>query len=164
VVSPLDFYDYPYSHSLLAAFIWSGLFAAFYYMRRRSRRNALVLGAIVMIHWLFDALSHRPDLQLVPGSDVRVGLGLWNSMAATFLVEAGLFVAAVALYARSTKAIDAIGRYAFWSLVILLIVLYFSSLAGPPPPDATTLSVVSFSQWLFIAWGYWINAHRRTGT
>ena len=27
--------------------------------------------------------THRPDLQLVPWSPVRVGLGLWNSVPAT---------------------------------------------------------------------------------
>ena len=54
-------------------------------------REALVLALLVLSHWFLDALVHRPDLPLVPFGDVRVGLGLWNWMAATLLVEGTVF-------------------------------------------------------------------------
>ena len=79
VFTPLDFYDYPISHSLLAVLGWSLGFGLLYYAVQRSGRNALILGALVLSHWVLDFISHRPDLPLIPGMETRVGLGLWNS-------------------------------------------------------------------------------------
>src|SRR5262250_1005038 len=44
-VTPLDLYDYPYSHSLVATIGWSALVAAVYYALRRDRRAAWVIAA-----------------------------------------------------------------------------------------------------------------------
>ena len=81
-VTPLDFYDYPWSHSLLMAVVWSVLFGAIYFALRRDARGASILGAGVLSHWVLDFVTHRPDLPLYPGGP-KVGLGIWNSMAAT---------------------------------------------------------------------------------
>lgn len=159
-VSPLDFSSYPFSHSLLAAILLSVAFGMIYYSVRRSRRGAWVLAALVLLHWVLDLISHPPDLQLFPGSGVRVGLGLWHSVAATIVIEGGLFAAGLLIYTRSTKPIDRKGSYGFWLFLLLLIVLYAGNLFGPPPPDPHTLAWVSFSQWIFIAWAYWFDAHR----
>jgi hypothetical protein len=43
-VSPLDFYDYPISHSLLMAAVWSAVVGGTYYRARRYGRGALVVG------------------------------------------------------------------------------------------------------------------------
>jgi hypothetical protein len=91
VFTPLDFYDYPISHSLLAVLGWAAGFGVVYYAVRRSGRNALILGALVLSHWVLDFISHRPDLPLIPGMETRVGLGLWNSFAASVMVETALF-------------------------------------------------------------------------
>jgi len=86
-VSPLDFTDYPISHSLLMATVWAILFGGTYYILRRTAQSALVVGTAVLSHWLLDFIVHRPDLQLYPGSEVRVDLGLWNSWAASIAME-----------------------------------------------------------------------------
>ena len=65
--TPLDFYDYPVSHSLLTGIGWAIVFGAVYYAIRRSARNAWILAACVLSHWLLDLIVHRPDLPLVPG-------------------------------------------------------------------------------------------------
>ena len=64
----------PYSDGL-----WG--FGLLYYAVQRSGRNALILGALVLSHWVLDFISHRPDLPLIPGMETRVGLGLWNSLS-----------------------------------------------------------------------------------
>jgi membrane-bound metal-dependent hydrolase YbcI (DUF457 family) len=158
-VVPLDFEHYPISHSLFAVVGWALLFGAVYFLIRRDRRTSLVLGLAVLSHWLLDWLTHRPDLPLFPGS-ARVGLGLWQSLPATLIVELGLFVAGVALYRHATRAADRIGRWALWSLVTLLVVIYAANLFGAPPPDATAIGWVGQAQWLLIAWGYWLDRHR----
>jgi membrane-bound metal-dependent hydrolase YbcI (DUF457 family) len=158
-VVPLDFEHYPVSHSLFAVVGWALLFGTVYFLMRRDRRTSLVLGVAVLSHWLLDWLTHRPDLPLYPGG-ARVGLGLWQSLPATLLVELGLFAVGVTLYQRSTRAADRTGRWALWSLVTLLVVIYAGNLFGTPPPDATAIGWVGQAQWLLIAWGYWLDRHR----
>jgi hypothetical protein len=164
VVTPLDFYNYPITHSLLGAVGWSIVLGLIYFAARRNSRGAWIVGACVLSHWALDALSHRPDLLLVPGGSTRVGLGLWNSLWGTVLVEGGIFAAGVILYGRLTDARDRVGRYAFWSLVVLLAAIYALNLAGPPPPGAFEIALVGLAGWLFVPWAYWIDRHRRPTT
>ena len=44
-----------------------------------TRGEPSACGSSLISHWMLDALSHRPDLPLYPGSSTYVGLGLWNS-------------------------------------------------------------------------------------
>src|SRR5205823_6358437 len=77
--NPLDLYDMPLTHSLLAALAWSGLAAAVTYAAmQRDPRAAMVVGLAVLSHWLLDLIVHRPDLTLAGESTAHVGLGLWN--------------------------------------------------------------------------------------
>ena len=159
-VTPLDFTDYPITHSLIATLIWASLFAAAYFLLRKYPKGAWVCGAAVISHWVLDLLSHRPDLPLVPGGATRVGLGLWNSLPATLLVELGIFVIGVWLYIRSTRPLDRTGTLALWSLVGFLLVIYFSNIFGPPPPSVIAIAVVGHAGWLLVIWAYWIDRHR----
>lgn len=159
--TPLDFVSYPYSHSLLALLVWGALFAGIHWAVRRGRlAPALVIAAVVVSHWLLDVLSHRPDMPLAFGVGPLLGLGLWNSIPATVVVEAGLFAAGVALYARATRPLDRIGSAGLWSLVAFLMVVYVANLLGPPPPSPEAVAWVAQSIWLLVAWGYWLDRHR----
>ena len=159
-VTPLDFTDYPISHSLLLSLVWASLFGAIYLFLRRYSKGAWICGAAVLSHWLLDLLTHRPDLPLAPGSDARFGLGLWNSLPATLVVELGIFTVGLWLYLRTTRALDRFGSIALWSLVGFLLVVYFSNLFGPPPPNVTALAWVGQAQWLLVIWAFWIDRHR----
>lgn len=159
-VTPLVFEHYPLSHSLLAALLWAAALAGGHALLRRDARSALVLGALVASHWLLDAIVHVPDLPLAPGSPLQAGLGLWQSTAATLAVEVPLFALGVWLYARSTRARDAVGRWGLVGLVALLLVIYAGNLLGPPPPDVRAIAWVGQSQWLLVGLGYWVDGHR----
>ena len=111
--TPLDFESYPWSHSLLMAALWSIVAAAAYWAAKRYRRGALVIGLAVFSHWLLDFITHRPDLPLYPGSRVYAGLGLWNSVPATIIVEGAIFALGVWLYAASTRSKDKYGSGGF---------------------------------------------------
>jgi len=52
---------------------------------------------------VLDFVSHRPDMPLYPGGGERLGLGLWQSLPATFAVRGLMFAAGIALYMQSTK-------------------------------------------------------------
>jgi FtsH-binding integral membrane protein len=161
VVTPLDFEHYPVSHSLLAVVGWGVLLAGIYFLVARDRRGSMVVGLVVASHWLLDFLVHRPDLPLYPGG-VRVGLGIWQSLPATLVMELGLFGVGLFLYRRVTEARDAIGHWALWALAVLLVAIYAGNLSGPPPPSATAIAWVGQTQWLLVVWGYWIDRHRKT--
>ena len=77
VVTPMDFISYPWSHSLLMSAVWGALFGGLYYLLAKDRRGALVLALLVVSHWLLDFVTHRPDLPLMPGESVKLGLGLY---------------------------------------------------------------------------------------
>lgn len=157
--TPLDFVHYPWTHSLAAALVWSFLFGAF--CLKLGKRAALILGALVFSHWGLDAISHRPDLPLWPGSGTLIGFGLWNSVAATLAVELTLFAAGVWIYVRSAPARDRIGSAAFWSLIGVLLLAYAGNAFGPPPPNVQAIAIAGIAGGvLFTAWAWWIDCHR----
>ncbi len=160
----LHFTSYPYSHSLVAAIFWSLVFAIVYYFIKKNLRVSVVLGALVFSHWVLDLIVHVPDLPLIPGSEIKVGLGLWNSTAWTIIVEGIIFVFGILLYVRSTRAKNLWGNIALWSLIIFLVFAYIMNLISPPPPSVTALGIVGLSQWLIIAWAYWADKNRERAT
>ena len=163
-VTPLDFLSYPLSHSLLADLGWACLFAGIYKLVKRDSRGAVCLWFVLFSHWLLDALSHRPDLPLYPGSSTYVGLGLWNSRGWTFLVESAIFALGATLYRRTTRPRDRIGSYAFRSFIALLFLIYLINIFGPPPPSERAIANAALGMWLFVVWAYWLDRHRRVGS
>lgn len=159
-VSPFYFSQYPLSHSLLADFGWATLLAGLYLVLRKNRRGSLWVWLCVMSHWLLDAISHRPDLPLYPGGMRLVGLGLWNSLAGTLVVEGAMFAVGVILYNRTTHARDKIGDFAYKSFIALLVFFYLASVLGPPPPSVRSVEIAGLFGWLLVAWAYWIDRHR----
>jgi hypothetical protein len=157
--TPLDFVHYPWTHSLAAALVWSFLFGAF--SLKFGKRAALVLGLLVFSHWVLDAISHRPDLPLWPGSHTMIGLGLWNSVPATLAVELAMFFAGVWIYAHSSRARDRAGHLAFWGLIAFLLIAYAGNAFGPPPPSVQAIAIAGVvGSVLFTLWAWWADRHR----
>jgi hypothetical protein len=95
----------------------------------------------------------------------KYGLGLWNSLPGTILVEGGLFAAGFWYYLKSTKALDSVGRFALWAFGGVLIAIYVASLVMTPPGDPNKVSFIAViqltSQLLLVAGAYWIDDHRK---
>ena len=152
--------DYPYSHSLFALTVWGALLGYLYRAKTGDKRAALVIGLLVVSHWVLDFVTHRPDIQLYPGG-ARLGLGLWNSPTATVIVESVMLITGVAIYARVTRARDAIGRWGLWGLIALLAASYYSSLFTPTPIDIRALAIGGiFFELVFVAVAWWVDRHR----
>lgn len=161
-VTPLDFESYPWSHSLLAMGVLAGLFAAIHYLKKRHLRTAILLAGLVLSHWVLDVLTHRPDMPVTPWSPDKLGLGLWNSVAGTVVVESLLFAAGIALALKATRARDGIGRWGFVGLVLLLSLIYVANLLGPPPPGPKAIGIASLALMLVLfPLVAWIDRHRR---
>ena len=155
----LAFDSYPWSHSLLLVGGWSGLATLFGRAVFRSWRVGVVLGLLVLSHWFLDVVTHRPDLPLWPEGPV-IGLGLWNSIPATILVEGSLFVLGIWLYLGSSSARDRIGRWAFAALITFTGLMWISQPWSPLPPSAAAVAWGALILWLLPAWAHWIERHR----
>lgn len=159
VVTPLDFYDYPVSHSLLGLVLWGCVLAILYWVFRRSRAGAAVLAAGVVSHWILDVFMHRPDMPLGPDGPFY-GMRLWDSLPLTVVAEALVFGLGAAVYLKTTRAVDRTGTWALWSLLALLAVIWIASVLGPPPSATRAVAYSGLALWLFVPWGWWIDRHR----
>jgi len=160
VVTPLDFYDYPITHSLIGAIGWSVMFGILYYFRRKLPKESFIVGGVVFSHWILDLITHRPDLPLFNNESVKFGLGLWNSFSGTLVVEFGLFAIGSYLYFTSTTAKNKTGTYALIALIVFLIIMHLGNLFGPPPPNVNMIAVAGNAMWLFVLWAWWIDKNR----
>ena len=155
----LAFDSYPISHSLLTDAGWALGLAAAYWGITKYARGAVVIAIGVISHWVLDAVSHRPDMPLYPGGPL-VGLGLWNSIPGTLLVESVMFAGGLWLYVRTTKARDRVGSSVMWIFVAFLLVIYVANAFGSPPPNPRAIAWLGLAQWVIPFWAAWFDRHR----
>jgi len=158
--TPLEFLSYPWSHSLLMSLLWASAFALIYHAATRYRAGSVAVWIGVNSHWILDWISHAPDMPIYP-SGPRLGLGLWNSIPGTMIVELLMFAVGVGLYVHTTRARDRVGRYALLGYVILLLLAYVSDRFSDPPSSVN--QVVWFgilAECIVIPWAWWFDRHR----
>jgi hypothetical protein len=158
--NPLVFDSYPWSHSLIMACVWGLCAAGVARWLGMPNGVAGLIGVVVVSHWILDWVSHAPDLPLWPGQSPRLGLGLWNSVFGTLLVEGGIFLIGIAIYVRATRPVDRIGSAGLWTFLVVSAAMWASSPWAPPPPSPQTLAWFSFGAWLLVAWAGWSDRHR----
>jgi hypothetical protein len=139
--NPLDLYYMPYTHSLIAALLWSA--AAFAIgrtvWRRSGRSAAFLLAAAVFSHWVLDFIVHRPDLPLYDNT-AKVGLGLWDVPAVALALEVASLFGGMYLYFRSAGLVRRALIVAF-GVVMLAIQAYV--FFGPPPASDTAAAATA---------------------
>ena len=159
-VTPFDFYDYPISHSLFGAVGWSIAIGFGYLAARHYRRGAWIVGLGVFSHWILDWVVHRPDLPLWPGGSGRYGLGLWNSLPITLIVESTVFLTGLWIYLRETRSKDRVGTWGLISLIAFLILTWMGAMFGPLPPSSNASAWSGLALWLLPPWAAWADRHR----
>lgn len=160
-VTPLNFFYYPFSHSLFAAIFWSVVVGGIYFLKTTQKKTSLVLGFGVLSHWLLDLLVHRPDLPIgISPSSHYLGLGIWNSLPWTVVFELIFFIAGLYVYIKNTTPKDKKGQYGVWVLGLLLLVTYAGAIFGPPPPSEKVIALSANAQWLYVLLSFWVDKHR----
>ena len=150
--NPLDLYYMPYTHSLVAALVWSAIAAGVYLARGRGTRPALVLGAAVLSHWVLDFVVHRPDLPLV-GNTTKVGLGLWNLPVTAFALEVLLLFGGMWLY----FTVSASRRMPIVIFGLAMFVVQAAIFFGPPPPSDKAAAAMALGAYaLYAAIAAWL--------
>lgn len=158
--TPLEFISYPYSHSLLTLTVFGAIFGWIAGRRAsrvgeaRSRDAFVVVMALVISHWVLDVITHIPDMPLYPGGP-RFGLGLWNSVPGTLVVETVLFALGVWIYTRATRARDTVGRWAFAGVTAFLFIGFIVNANGSPPPSVTALWIMALALGALTLWLAW---------
>lgn len=159
--NPLDLYYMPYTHSLVAALLWSCVagFAYQFFARPARRQASVVVGFAVFSHWILDFVVHRPDLPLY-GNSAKVGLGLWNAPALAFGLEAALLFAGVWLCLRGRLA------RSFWTLVfgVLMLAIQAYVFFGPPPTSDRAAASTALIAYAIFATAIWWLQDRRAVT
>ena len=136
--NPLDLYYMPFTHSLLAALVWSaGAFVLY---------RALVVAAAVFSHWVLDLLVHRADLPLYDDS-AKVGLGLWDFPAVALGLEATFLFGGLWLYFR-TGVTRRAGMLIFAVSILAVQVFVFF---GPPPASDRAAALTALGSYLVFA-------------
>ena len=156
--NPFDLYYMPYTHSLVAAILWSCVAAALYRLvlpTARGRASVLV-GVAVFSHWALDLIVHVPDLPLYDNS-MKVGFGLWNAPAVAFGLEAILLFGGLWLYLRGRLARSR-ATLAF-GVVMLAVQAY--AFFGPPPTSDHAFAVTALALYAIFAGAIWWLEDRR---
>ena len=164
--SPLDLYDMPYTHSLIAVLGWSlvvyGLYRRLGPGDRNSWRPAALVAFAVFSHWLLDLLVHRPDLPLWDDT-IKVGLGLWYHAKVTFIVEVGALGVTMYLWYRAIR-----GSVPGWRLLVLFGILAASqaySNFGPVAKSTTQFAAMCLGFYFgFALLSHWCDAPRVRAT
>lgn len=146
--SPLEFLDYPITHSLVAGIGWAAAMALVYYSLPTTNvthhwRASLIVGLAVLSHWPLDVIAHTADLPITTSGSTRVGLGLWRSVPLTLAVELGLLAIGVALYATLRSRRHPVRPLRLATLVTVIVALYLSSFLGTPPADMRVIGALA---------------------
>ena len=161
----LTFDSYPWSHSLLMLMVWGLLLGAGYYAVTHYRAGAVILFVGVLSHWVLDVVTHVQDMPIAPGVATKIGLGLWQSVVGTMVIEGAMFVAGVWLYTTGTLAPGKVGRWGWWGYVALLVVSYLSALVTPPPPSVPAIGWLAIiMSAVMVVWAWWLDRHRTAVT
>jgi membrane-bound metal-dependent hydrolase YbcI (DUF457 family) len=141
--NPLDLYDMPYSHSVVATLCWSMIFALLWRLYRGARTPSewWIVALAVGSHFVGDLVVHVRDLPWLGTNGAKLGFGLWRHRELALLVEASSFVGAAWYWRRSPSA------RGFWTtltLSVMTIVLVASFyLPAPPSPKLIALTALA---------------------
>jgi hypothetical protein len=149
--SMLDSYFHPYSHSLIAAILWS-VVAAIAYKTVCSRHGclyrkyaALIVGLAVFSHWVLDLIAHPRDLAIYDDT-CKVGFGLWNYRDPEFALEIALLGVGIMLY-LTRNAMPAIRKGAVIAFGVALVVIQVGDTYVPRNP--LTDKATAMGVWIF---------------
>ncbi len=112
-----------WDHSIAMAAVWSVIFGGLVYLSTRRDPRAGVVGALAAFsHVVVDVLVHNGDIALWPGSSAHLGLFLWRDHPLlSYLLEAGLDIAAAAYFVARGRAAGDRGARLAWPVALLLL-------------------------------------------
>jgi hypothetical protein len=154
---PVDLYYMPYTHSLVGSAAWAAgaaLVTALIVPAGRRAVDAVLVGLLVLSHWVLDLIVHRHDLPLVHDAGEKLGFALWNHPAVVVPLELGLLLGSFALFLAATKPRGA-GRAAPWLVIGVLVAVQAINWFTPPTSDQIAFTVLGLGAYLALAGLAW---------
>jgi hypothetical protein len=152
--NPLDLYDMPYSHGLLATVVWSVGFALLWRAFRPPQRRgveALIVGLAVASHFALDLVVHVPDLPVVSTHGMKWGFGLWRHRELAVLVECAIFVVAALIWSQPRANRGLRASIVLSAMTALLVASYYI----PPPPTPAMMIISGLAIYAACALAAW---------
>lgn len=140
------FIDYPISHSLVGMIV-AGIGAGIVYYSWPTRdttrhwQASVVIGLMVVSHYLLDVIVHLPDLPLVGDDSPKLGLGLWNHFGLSVALELVVLAAGTVAYTTLRSRRHPVRPIRLAIVLVILLGVYAAALFGPPPPSVTAVAV-----------------------
>jgi hypothetical protein len=134
-------FTFPYSRGLLALLLWATVFGVLISrVGLQGSRAGLVVGLVVLSHFLLDGLVHVAGLPLIGESSPKLGLGLWNHMPVELALETVMAFVGLAVYWKLAES-SSLGRYGMTIFVVLFTAMTWTQLALTTPPKTQELKV-----------------------
>lgn len=159
--TPLVFDSYPWSHSLVMTAIWSLLLVTIARFAKVPSSAWTLLAMCVVSHWFLDAITHAPDMPLWPGDSPKIGLSLWNSIPATYVVEGAMWLVGITIYVKTMSQRGRRPGLAFWSFIIVTTVMWAMGPYSPIPPDTRSVAWFGLIGWIVLPWSALADRPRR---
>jgi len=166
--NPWDSFFMPYSHSLVASFVWSAIVMTAVWLlfkkkfAEKTSGIALAIGLSVFSHFILDFFVHTPDLPLLGDDSMKVGLGLWRYLEANLIVESTFLVLCLLVYLRGNQPGEsAVGKYGMHGLVAFMIVANSIAPFMPIPGSVYEFAMQAlFAYFLFAFLGAYFDKKR----
>lgn len=153
-------FTFPYSHGMLALFLWSTAFGLLLSrgLGFKGRKVWMVIAAVGLSHFLLDGLVHVAGLPVIGQNSPKLGLGLWNNMPLELTLETLMAIAGVAIYwTVSGSGRSAVSRHGMTAFVLLVTALTWTPLvAHSAASGEATQSLVDRGTYCFQRHSLWV--------
>jgi hypothetical protein len=106
------------------------------------------MATAVLSHFILDAIVHNPEMDLLGNGAYKIGLGLWNSPTATYIVEALMLITGLWLYLKTTRNTTFAGKYGLPILSTILLILSAANTFALYPTNTQNFAVTMLTVYL----------------
>jgi hypothetical protein len=152
-------FTFPYSHGLVATFIWSALvFILAASLRNSGTKIGIILAIAVFSHFILDAIVHIPELPVLGAQSVKLGFGLWNHMPIALALEIFLVLIGLVLYLQGLKQKTFRSKYGVLILMLIFSALTVMGMTSSVPPNLNAVAISWIAAPLiFSGLGFWLD-------
>ncbi|MGH8371566.1 MAG: hypothetical protein ACRETO_02385 [Gammaproteobacteria bacterium] len=151
--NPLDFYYFPYTHSLIGSIGWAGAAFVLYRVYQRykgSPKPALILAAAVLSHWFLDLIVHARDLDII-NENFKVGFGLWNYPLIELILELAILFGGLAYYLKGNNTLSKTRKIGMVIFAVLMAAIQLMNAFGPLPTSITVIGIAGLVMYGILA-------------
>ena len=139
------FFEFPFTHSLVAAFLWSIVcFGLTKGVTRRKLASWIILAA-VFSHFILDVLVHPSQIPTLGSQSPKLGLGLWDMLYLELTIEVLLLSSGFWVFLKSSS-IRRRNQYILGIVLVLVTAItVVGQLMGPAPESSFQVAFSSLS-------------------